>query len=265
MKKLVEGKTKVIYDAGDDKVIVLSKDDITAGDGTQRDVIEGKGAVSIRTTTNVFRLLNRHSIPTHFVKQTDDVRMLCIRCQMIPLEVTIRGSAAGHYLRRHPDVSEGADLKELVVEFALKDDARHDPVVVIESEDCWKLHDPERPVAPETEIDKMEPLLSPQEVASVQEIATDVFGVLREAWGGLGVKLVDLKIEFGRTADGRLVVADVIDNDSWRLWPGGEKRRQLDKQIYREGGDLDDVLRSYKLVAEMTEGFGEKGGSQNRM
>lgn len=258
MKKLAEGKTKVIYDAGDGKVIILSKDDITAGDGIQRDVIQGKGAVSTLTTTNVFRLLNRHSIPTHFVKQVDEVRMLCVRCEMIPLEVTIRGSAAGHYLKRHPGVREGADLGELLVEFALKDDARHDPLVMIERDDCWKLHDPEQPVGPATVIDEMEPLLSPKEVSSVQEVAKQVFRILKGVWARIDVKLVDLKIEFGRTRGGSLVVGDVIDNDSWRLWPGGKKRRQLDKQIYREGGDLEEVLSNYRLVAEMTEKFGEE-------
>lgn len=86
-------------------------------------------------------------------------------------------------------------------------------------------------------------------------MAKGVFRVLKETWGKLDAKLIDLKIEFGRTGDGRIVVADVIDNDSWRLWPGGEKNRQLDKQIYREGGDLDKVLRNYRLVAEMTDRF----------
>ncbi len=261
MQKLAEGKTKVIYDTGDGNVIILSKDDLTAGDGTQRDVIEGKGAISNRTTANVFRLLNRHSIPTHFIQQVDDVRMLCLRCQMIPLEVTVRGTGAGHYLKRHPDVKEGSDLEELVVEFALKDDTRHDPVVVIEADGSWKLHDPEEPIAPDTTLDEIEPLLSLEEVSSIEKMAKGVFGVLKEAWGRMDVKLIDLKIEFGRTGDGRTVVADVIDNDSWRLWPGGEKKRQLDKQIYREGGSLQEVLSNYELVAEMTAGFGKEPGA----
>lgn len=168
MKKLTEGKTKVIYDVEDDHVIMFSKDDITAGDGTQRDVIEGKGAIATRTTANIFRLLNRHGIPTHFVEQVDKVRLLCIRCEMIPLEVTIRGSAAGHYLKRHRDVKEGADLEEPVVEFTFKDDARHDPLVVIAAEGSWKLYDPEQPVAPDTLTGEIAPLLSSKEVSFVQ-------------------------------------------------------------------------------------------------
>ncbi len=255
MKKLTEGKTKIIYDMGNGNVIMFSKDDITSGDGRKRDIIEGKGAVATGTTANVFRLLNRHGIPTHFVEQVDDVRLLCILCEMIPLEVTIRGSAAGHYLKRNPDVKEGIDLKELVVDFTFKDDTRHDPLVVMPGKGSWKLHDPEQPVAPDTLIDEIEPLLSSTEVRLVQETAKEVFRALKESWGKLGIKLIDLKIEFGRTGDGHIIVADVIDNDSWRLWPGGDKSRQLDKQIYREGGDLNEVLRNYRLVAEMTDHF----------
>ena len=255
MKKLTEGKTKIIYDVGESQVIMLSKDDITAGDGTQRDVIPGKGAVATRTTANVFRLLNRHSIPTHFVKQVDEVRLLCINCEMIPLEVTIRGTAAGHYVKRNPDVDEGEDLEELVVDFTFKDDSRHDPLVVISEDGTWELHNPEQPVGSDTLIDKIVLLLSVEEIDLVEEIAKQTFCVLKEAWGKIGVKLIDLKIEFGRTEDNRLIIADVVDNDSWRLWPGGDKSRQLDKQIYREGGALDKVLRNYKIVADMTENF----------
>lgn len=255
MKKLAEGKTKIIYDAEDGNVIIFSKDDITSGDGTQRDVIEGKGAIATRTTANIFRLLNRHGIPTHFMEQVDEAHLLCTRCEMFPLEVTIRGSAAGHYLKRHPNVKEGTDLEEPVVEFTLKDDARHDPLVVIAEEGSWSLHDPEQPVVPNTQIGEIDPMLSSEGVSLVQETAKKVFCVIKSEWGKSGIKLIDLKIEFGRTEDGRIVVADVIDNDSWRLWPRGEKACQLDKQIYREGGDLDEVLRNYRLVAEMTDRF----------
>jgi phosphoribosylaminoimidazole-succinocarboxamide synthase len=255
MKKLAEGKTKTIYDAGDDAVIVFSRDDISAGDGRKRDVIEGKGAIATRTTANIFGLLNRHGVPTHFREQVGEQRLLCTRCEMIPLEVTIRGAAAGHYLKRHPEAKEGEDLEDLAVDVTFKDDSRHDPLVVIKEDGSWELHESERPVAHDTLMEKIEPLLSPDEVKRVKETARKVFLVLKEAWCRLGVKMIDLKIEFGRTPDGRIVVGDVIDNDSWRLWPDGDKRRQLDKEIYREGGGLDEVLKSYKIVADMTDQF----------
>jgi len=255
MEKLIEGKTKIIYDTEDGNVIMFSKDDITAGDGYKRDVIKGKGAVATRTTANVFCLLKRHGIPTHFIERIDEARLRCIRCSMIPLEVTIRGSAAGHYLRRHSNIEEGRDFEEPIVEFALKDDARHDPFVVISQNGVWRLHDPAQPVADNTVIENIVPLLSPDEVQLVQQIARAVYKILKKAWEKLDIKLIDLKIEFGRTQNGRLVVGDVIDNDSWRLWPSGKKSQQLDKQIYREDGSLDEVLKSYRHVAELTDSF----------
>jgi phosphoribosylaminoimidazole-succinocarboxamide synthase len=256
MKKVAEGKTKVIYDAGAARVYLHSKDDITSGDGVRRDVIEGKGVVATRTAANVFRLLNRKGIPTHFLRQTDDTRLLCLRCTMIPLEVTVRGTAAGHWVKRHPEVSEGTDFDEWIIEFTLKDDALHDPLILIEDEDVWKLHDSARPVSSDTLIGEIDSLLSSDEASLVKMLAEDVFRVLTQAWDRLGMKLVDLKIEVGRTPGERIVVADVIDNDSWRLWPGGDRTQQLDKQVYRDGGERGCVLENYRRVAEMTDHFG---------
>jgi len=169
--------------------------------------------------------------------------------------VTIRGTAAGHYVKRNPNANEGIDLEELVVDFTFKDDARHDPLVMVAEDGTWKLHNPEQPVSSDTLIEEISPLLSAKEVDLVKDIAKRTFCVLKEAWGKIDVKLIDLKIEFGRTEDNRLIIADVIDNDSWRLWPGGDKTRQLDKQIYREGGTLGEVLRNYRIVADMTDRF----------
>ena len=102
------------------------------------------------------------------------------------------------------------------------------------------------------------PLLSGQEVHVITEQALRVFSVLKEAWARFGILLVDLKIEFGRLKDNRLVVGDVIDNDSWRLWPAGKKEQQLDKQIYREGGELETVLQSYREVTDLTDRLVER-------
>ena len=255
METLSEGKTKIIYATGENQIVMQSKDDITSGDGAKRDMIQGKGAIATKTTANVFSLLNQGGIPTHFLAQVDNTRLLCVQCDMIPLEVTIRGTTAGHYIRRNPGSVEGEDLAGLPVEFTFKDDANHDPFVVITREGSWNLHDPEKPVSDDTLIGGTEPLLSPTEVRAIETTARDVFRTLKKAWAKLDVKLVDLKIEFGRTMDGHLVVGDVIDNDSWRLWPDGDKSRQLDKQIYREGGTLQEVLDKYQRVMVLTDDF----------
>jgi phosphoribosylaminoimidazole-succinocarboxamide synthase len=239
--KLAEGKTKIIYVHPHDPTLALMrhKDSISAGDGARRNVIEGKGALSGRTTANVFALLNRHGIATHFVDSPAPTEMVVRRCEMIPLEVVMRRLATGSYLRRHPEVAEGTRFDPPLVEFFLKDDARHDPQI------------------------------SPEEIVT-QGIATSaevehciaegrrVFQTLESAWAEQDVTLVDLKIEFGRDANGALLVADVIDNDSWRIWPGGEKSRMLDKQVYRNmqevtGAGLEAVRQRYEIVAEMTE------------
>jgi len=255
MQKLAEGKTKIIYDRGDGTVHIVSKDDITAGDGDQHDVIQGKAALATRTTANVFELLNRSGISTHFVKKVGPHTLLCKRCQMIPLEIVIRGTAAGSYLKRNPEVFEGQDLDApLPVEFFLKDDSRHDPIVTFDPKG-WQLHPPKEPVADSNVIEEIEPLLAPAEIAEITQITRRVFDVLFTAWAKLDIKLVDLKIEFGRTDEGKLVVADVIDNDSWRIWPGGDKEKQLDKQVYRDTRDLGSTRSRYAVVADLTDRF----------
>ncbi|NJM05384.1 phosphoribosylaminoimidazolesuccinocarboxamide synthase [Candidatus Gracilibacteria bacterium] len=240
---LSEGKTKVVYaHPGDSSLAILfHKDGITAGDGARRAVIAGKGALAGRTTANVFALLNAAGVATHFVAAPAPEYTVVRRCTMIPLEVVMRRLATGSYLKRNPGVPEGTRFDPPLVEFFLKDDARHDPQIG-------------------------ERAIVEQGVARSAEVQTmigegrRVFAVLEQAWAAQDVALVDLKIEFGRDAPGTLLVADVIDNDSWRIWPGGDKGRMLDKQVYRnaqqvDGDVLDDIRRRYAIVAELTDRF----------
>ncbi len=249
-RKLAEGKTKIIFEHPSDHslVIVENKDDITAGDGARRNVIEGKGAIACATACNCFRLLNARGIATHFVKQLDEAHMLVKKCRMIPLEVVARRIATGSFLKRNPGVSEGTRFDPLVIEFFLKDDARHDPMIS-EGEIVGQAAAGQA-IASRTEVELMKSVL------------TRVFLELEKAWASKDVALVDLKIEFGRTLANELVVADVIDNDSWRLWPHGEKKEMLDKQIYRnlpKDAVNDEALgflkQKYARVAELTGEF----------
>ncbi len=237
---LAEGKTKQLYAYPDDSTLayMVSKDQITAGDGVRRDTLTGKAHWSTVTTANVFGLLNDEGIATHFVRQVDDVTLLVRRCQMLPVEQVMRRIATGSYLKRHPEVSEGTRFDPLLVETFLKDDARHDPQI-------W-----------EDDIVKMG-VATPPEIAWMAEQGRRVFETLERAWSTVDVTLVDLKIEFGRAGNGDLLVADVIDNDSWRLWPGGDKNRMLDKQVYRNlqevtPQELQGVADRYALVADLT-------------
>ncbi|MEM0475577.1 MAG: phosphoribosylaminoimidazolesuccinocarboxamide synthase [Candidatus Norongarragalinales archaeon] len=240
---IAEGKTKRVYEVkGDDqKAIIESKDDITAGDGARRDVIQGKGAISGRTTANVFLFLNKHGVATHFISAVDDRTMVVQRCKMIPLEVVVRRIATGSFLKRHPEVREGHRFQPVLVEFFLKDDARHDPLLS------------------KSEVIK-EGVASAAEVEEMENAARRIFLLLEQAWAQQDVTLVDLKVEFGRTASGKLVLADVIDNDSWRIWPHGRKEEMLDKQVYRNEKNIGEeglarVKRNYEKVAEMTAKF----------
>jgi phosphoribosylaminoimidazole-succinocarboxamide synthase len=241
--KLAEGKTKIIYahPTKSDAVYMMHKDGITAGDGARRNTLPGKGALACRTTSNVFALLEKQGIRTHFLGAPAENINLVKRCAMIPLEVVMRRIATGSYLRRNPSVTEGTHFDPTLVEFFLKDDARHDPLVTDAEIVAGK-------VATQVEVDAM------------RETGRRVFQVLEQAWAKLDVTLVDCKIESGRTADGQLLVADVIDNDSWRIWPGGDKSRMLDKQIYRNMPDVTDeklaaLLTKYHQVADLTDQF----------
>jgi len=237
---LAEGKTKQIYAYPDDDSLayMVNKDQITAGDGARRNELVGKSRWSTITTANIFRLLNEENIATHLVEQINDVTLLVYRCKMLPIEQVMRRIATGSYLKRHPEVSEGTRFDPVLVETFLKDDARHDPQI-------WQ-----------EDIVQMG-LATPQEIEWMAGQGRRVFKTLERAWASADVTLVDLKIEFGRDTNDHLLVADVIDNDSWRLWPGGDKTRMLDKQVYRNlkevtPQDLESIADRYALVADLT-------------
>lgn len=126
---VAEGKTKIVEDAGNGEVFVRSKDNITAGDGVKHDVLHGKAAASTRTTSNLFRLLERNGIPTHFVDRVDDVAFRAREVRMIPLELVARRYVTGSFRDRFPELADGAVLEELVFEIFEKDDASHDPLL----------------------------------------------------------------------------------------------------------------------------------------
>jgi phosphoribosylaminoimidazole-succinocarboxamide synthase len=248
--EIARGKTKILYelDGQPDVVVVQQQDGITARDGERRDVIEGKGRLAAQTTARVFRLLNRCGLPTHYLnggEDDDDNEMLVRRAQMIPLEVVVRGVAAGSLVKRRPTIQRGALLVPRLIEFFLKDDANHDPQI-------------------DTDAIVAHGIATVPEVATMQELARITYEILAHAWRRHDALLVDLKIEFGRVASGegkgQLIIADVIDNDSWRVWPQGREDLMLDKQLYRNlevvtPDDLERVRTNYEQVAELVGSF----------
>lgn len=249
------GKTKVLYQHPEqaDALVVVSQDSITAGDGAKRNVIDGKGRLAALTTSRIYRLLNACGLPTHFQsggEDDDGNEMIVRRCEMIPIEVVVRGIAAGSYLKRNPGVKAGTVLAPRLVEYFFKDDARHDPQYTADQV-----------------VD--EGICSSAELAQMSDLARLVFDILAHAWRQQNVLLVDLKVEFGRArnADGGtdILLADVIDNDSWRIWPAGDQTLMLDKQIYRNlatptASDLDAVKAKYEEVAQRVGDFQKRTG-----
>jgi len=267
---VTEGKTKTIHllKDGSDLVTVRSKDDITAGDGAKHDVIAEKGRLANQTTCNVFRLLKACGLPVAFVEQESATSFIAPKCTMLPYEVVVRREAHGSYLKRNPHLAKGQLFPQLLVEFYLKTKDKNwkgkpliadDPFMQF-AEDAKqiRLFNPAKPlpgqdpflVLPASEVfDRADEWKSFPEM---RRIARQAFLALEKAWQLEGGRLVDLKVEFGFDTKGNLLLADVIDNDSWRVIEGGG---YIDKQVYRDGGALEDVAAKYRRVAEITGHF----------
>lgn len=271
---IAEGKTKrILAVEGDETLVVLdSKDDITAGDGAKHDIIEGKAALANQTTCNVFRLLKACHIPVAFEQQNGLTSFIAPKCTMLPYEVVIRREAHGSYLKRAPHLAKGHLFPRLVLEFFLKTKDKRwkerelacdDPLSIHHPElkEIW-LYDPKQPALAQKPAESFlklpegEVFTRDNEVTLIEEmgvLARRTFLVLEKAWQLQGRKLVDFKVEFGIGPDGELLLADVIDNDSWRVVD--DSGGYIDKQVYRDGGDLNTVTAKYRQVAELTSHF----------
>ncbi|XP_065592265.1 bifunctional phosphoribosylaminoimidazole carboxylase/phosphoribosylaminoimidazole succinocarboxamide synthetase [Cyrtonyx montezumae] len=247
-KKVNEGKTKEVYELPDIPgcVLMQSKDQITAGNAARKDRMEGKAAISNTTTSCVFQLLQEAGIKTAFVRKQSDTAFIAAHCEMIPIEWVCRRIATGSFLKRNPGVKEGYKFYPPKIEMFYKDDANNDPQwseeQLVEAKFCFAGL-----TIGKTEVDIM--------ARSTQAI----FEILEKSWQPQNCTLVDLKIEFGvNILTKEIVLADVIDNDSWRLWPSGDRSQQKDKQSYRDLKEvtpeaLQMVKRNFEWVAERVE------------
>ncbi|MFX0089067.1 MAG: phosphoribosylaminoimidazolesuccinocarboxamide synthase [Candidatus Hodarchaeota archaeon] len=219
-----EGKTKIVYESDNpDEVVLKFKNDITALDGEKHDIIAGKGYINAYISSRLFELLESSGVPTHYKTYIGPNLMVARKVQMLPVEVVCRNIAAGHLLKRLP-IAEGTRLEIPVVEFFYKSDELHDPM----------LNDYHM---------RLLGLANTREIREMEKITLNVNRVLTEFLEKRGLSLVDFKIEFGRDKDNNLLVGDEINADSMRVWK--ESGEILDKDVYRKGGTLEQVLQTY--------------------
>ena len=229
-KKLYEGKAKVLYEGPEPGTLVqYFKDDATAFNAQKKDVIEGKGVLNNRLSEYFMTGLTQIGIPNHFIKRLNMREQLIRQVEIVPLEVIVRNFAAGTMAKRM-GMEEGTPLPRPIVEFSYKDDALGDPLV------------------PEEYIIAFG-WASQQELDDIVSMALRVNDWMSGVMYGVGIKLIDFKIEIGRVWDGefpRLIVADEISPDSCRLWDI-ETGRKLDKDVFRR--DLGSLADAYTEVA----------------
>lgn len=222
-KQLYEGKAKKVFETDDPSILLVSyKDDATAFNGLKKGTIEGKGAINNKVTNFMMQMLEKAGVPTHFVRELSDRETLVKRVSIVPLEVIIRNVSAGSFAKRY-GVEEGIVFAQPTIEFSYKNDDLGDPL--INSYHAIALS-----------------LATRNEIETIKKYAFRVNEVMKEFFLGIGVRLIDFKLEFGRLPDGTIVLADEISPDTCRFWDAktGEK---LDKDRFRR--DLGGVEAAY--------------------
>ena len=226
LEQLYEGKGKKLYKTSDDSLVISEfKDDLTAFNAEKRGSESGKGALNCKISSEIFKLLEKHGIKTHYVETIDNNLMLCKLVKIIPIEVVVRNIATGSLSKRF-GIKEGEILPFTLVEFYYKDDSLGDPMINDEHALILKC------------VDSLEVL------DKLREIGRKVNDVLRPFFDRKNLNLIDFKLEFGM-CDGEILLADEITPDSCRLWDKNTNEK-LDKDRFRQ--DLGDVKMAYEEV-----------------
>jgi phosphoribosylaminoimidazole-succinocarboxamide synthase len=224
--KPAAGKTKTVTSASQPNQVILTfRDDITAGDGKKHEILPGKGKMNAAITAKLYGMLTKSGIRNHFIRQIDDSRLLVEKLDMIPIEVVCRIRAAGHFIGVGKYFQNGDRLPFPIIEFYLKDDALHDPMLTDQHLKLLKL-------ANDDEIEQM------------KEMTLKTAALLEKTFDERNAMLVDFKLEFGRDAKGKLLIGDELSPDSWRLWDK-ETKEILDKDRFRK-----DLPRTFELGYE---------------
>ena len=239
-RRIYEGKAKVLYEGPEPGTLVQHfKDDATAFNAEKHEVIEGKGVLNNRISEYIFLQLAQLGIQTHFIKALNMREQLIREAEIVPLEVVIRNVAAGSLVKRL-GLKEGEPLPRPLIEFYYKDDALGDPLI---SEDHIAVFG----WATQNELDE------------IMTIAVRVNDFLIGLFAGVGIRLVDFKLEFGRVWEGdvqRIILADEISPDNCRLWDINSNEK-LDKDRFRQ--DLGGLVDAYQEVARRLGIFSSNG------
>ena len=229
-RRIYEGKAKILYEGPEPGTLIqFFKDDATAFNKKKHQIVDGKGVLNNRISEHIFNHLNRIGIPTHFIKRLNMREQLIREVEIIPLEVVVRNIAAGSLATRL-GIEEGTVLPRSIIEFYYKNDQLEDPMVTEEHITAFGW-------------------ASPQEIDDVMALAIRVNDFLSGLFLGVGIQLVDFKMECGRLWENdvmRIVVADEISPDSCRLWDVQTKDK-LDKDRFRR--DLGGLVEAYQEVA----------------
>ena len=226
LEQLYEGKAKKVFATDDPNACIVSyKDDATAFNGLKKGTIDGKGVINNRVTNHLMKMLAQNGIPTHLIEEISERETIVKKVTIVPIEVIVRNIAAGS-LSKRLGLPEGQKLAKTVLEYSYKDDALGDPMIN------------------DYHVFAME-LATPEELKTIADYAFRVNELLGAYLKDLNIELIDFKLEFGKTADGTIVLADEISPDTCRFWDSttGEK---LDKDRFRR--DMGGVEDAYQEI-----------------
>ena len=233
--QLYEGKAKKVFATNDPQYVIVSyKDDATAFNGEKKGTIVGKGAINNQMSNMLMQMLEKHGVPTHFVEQLSERETVVKKVTIVPLEVIVRNISAGSFAKRY-GVKEGIVFDQPTFEFSYKNDDLGDPLLNTNHALALKL-------------------ATAEEIDTIRTMALKVNDLLKDYFAKLNVTLVDFKLEFGRLADGTIVLADEISPDTCRFWDSttGEK---LDKDRFRR--DMGGVEEAYQEMMRRLTGEGK--------
>ncbi len=233
-EQLYEGKAKKVYATNDPNLVIVDyKDDATAFNGVKKGTITGKGVINNKMTNFMFSLLEKEGVPTHLVKEISDRETIVKKVSIVPLEVIVRNVAAGSFSKRM-GVEEGKQLLCPILEFSYKCDELNDPFI----NDDYALA---LGIATKEEID------------TIKTLTLKVNAFMKDFFKKLNIDLIDFKIEFGKTPDGQIILADEISPDTCRFWDS-TTHEKLDKDRFRR--DLGGVEEAYHEIMKRI-GLGE--------